>query len=502
VSANAFRIARDYWLRHAQPSDAERLTLKEFGDSSSQFGYGQLVVSIDHRIDTLKIFEQGYQQGPLPTKVKDLDPRILKQALTVDLSALRAAATNETHFQSELTTNLRFWHYFAVQTAAYGEAAKTSGDRQGNLFLALMLNSFADHYLEDFFVPGHILTPRYGLHDAVALAMHDQFNIIGTHFELDRDAVKHDLAPILDDVPPDVLTSIRARPELVEAFRKGDLGDLTLWGDSDLGRSPTEELLITLVVSRSILDILESYETGRQVNHLSSILFLGPRLRMIDTWHGSYGFAQARIPYGYHTVPPSFPSHLWFPNVLELYVGPTTLISKGQVSSRLEIGADKLVFGFPPFFPDRSRYIKSAAGTELLLYPTQLQFGMTIGLSVAYNHGEKVFGPHSRAIFAFPLIHSQVGIEGDIKRYTLHGAHAVTARSYGVRFQTGFSLLSLHLGFARDHVFLNGRLEPATAVRAAIGFSGPALKLPLIGRFERKKLERDRFDYYPKNRYD
>ncbi len=501
VSGNAFRIARAHWLRHAPLSEAESRTLDEFDNSVSQFGYGQLVVSIDHRIDPLKIFEKALQREPLPTDVSDLDPRVLKRALGVDLSALRAAASNETHFQSELTTNLRLWHYFAVQTATYGEKCNP-GERCGNLFLALMLNSFADHYLEDFFVPGHILTPRYGLHDAVALAMHDQFNIIGTAFILDREAIKRDLAPLLDDVPNDVLESIHASPELIRAFRSGDLGDLTMWGDSNLKRSPTEELLITLVVSRSILDIFESYETSEPVNHLSNIQFVNSRLRQFGKRDVSYGYAQAVLPYGYHTVPESFPSHLWFPSVVELYAGPTTLSSEGRVSSRLEFGADKLVVGVPPFWPDTHHYLDLPGEKDYLLYPSPVQFGLTLGVSFAYNGNETVYGPHSRLIIAFPMIHSQIGIEGDLKRYELHKGRSETAGSYGIRFQTGFSLLSLHLGVARDHVFADGDLRPATAIHAAIGFSGPALKLPLIGRVERRRLERDRNAYYSKNQYD
>ena len=59
--------------------------------------------------------------------------------------------------------------------------------RDGHILNALVNSALSDHFLNDFFAPGHITTPRENSHDTVALAMHDWANRAGTCSEIDAE---------------------------------------------------------------------------------------------------------------------------------------------------------------------------------------------------------------------------------------------------------------------------------------------------------------------------
>lgn len=82
-----------------------------------------------------------------------------------NFSANQAAHSNHTHFQAELVTSQHLYHRLALDAA-----------RSGKPFGALFINALSDHYLQDFFAPGHIVTFRSHMSDIYANAVHDSLN--------------------------------------------------------------------------------------------------------------------------------------------------------------------------------------------------------------------------------------------------------------------------------------------------------------------------------------
>jgi len=80
-------------------------------------------------------------------------------------AATHAAHSNHAHFQAELVTSQHLYHFLAINIS-----------RDGNPFGALFINGIADHYLNDFFAPGHIATFRSHMSDIYSNAVHDSIN--------------------------------------------------------------------------------------------------------------------------------------------------------------------------------------------------------------------------------------------------------------------------------------------------------------------------------------
>jgi hypothetical protein len=91
----------------------------------------------------------------------------------------QAAHSNHAHFQEELLVSLATYHSLAMMIAR--------NNSKRDLGRALLVNAIADHYLQDFFAPGHIVTRRSELTDTVALAMHDYRNARGALFYVNDD---------------------------------------------------------------------------------------------------------------------------------------------------------------------------------------------------------------------------------------------------------------------------------------------------------------------------
>jgi hypothetical protein len=53
------------------------------------------------------------------------------------------------------------------------------------LTLALILRAFEDHYIEDSFAPGYLLTPRTSVNNIGAKALHDQINKNGAAIKVE-----------------------------------------------------------------------------------------------------------------------------------------------------------------------------------------------------------------------------------------------------------------------------------------------------------------------------
>jgi hypothetical protein len=269
ISRNGLKLAMEYFASRGNCalSTQQAIQLADFADLHSNLEYGTLVSSVDYRLNPLQLLQKYGAQTDLASGSDDLDPQLMRLLTSGGSTFFRAATANDTHFQGELVTGLRNWHAYAVSVAAgsgsvrAGEESRDTVRVGGNLFAALLINSIGDHFLQDFFAPGHIITPRFGLHDAAALSMHNKYNTLGAWFRIDRKEFQEDLKPLLEFLALASLSHERFA-QSADELRNDDY--VPLYGDSQLKESKTQELLMILVEARSVLDILESAGTCRE----------------------------------------------------------------------------------------------------------------------------------------------------------------------------------------------------------------------------------------------
>ncbi len=486
LSNDALRLAYAHYLSLGYPADPQmEAIVKSLEPGGSHVDYGELVRLVDHMVDPLKALERkGLLEG-YPCKASDLDSDLLTRVLPESLAEFRALTVNDTHFGAELMLNLRFWHQAATAMAASGSVQALEepceAGKEGNLLTALVLNALADHFLEDFFAPGHIYTPRFGLHDAVAGAMHDQYNILGSKFLVDQERWK-ELRPLLDSLSPDLSSQLNLSEAELQELRTGGLGAIELRGDGDLGRERFQRVFILLVVARSILDVLESYAKEHQVDSFAAGIHWEPLKKVGANPATGWIHGQGKIPYGAHSTPWDYQGNIRFPTVLWLSVGNEMLTSDGEASSRGLVEIDSLAAWMSPF----------RASKDGLLRLRSWQVGASTGYSYAWNQRETADGPRAALILAYPLIHSQFLVEATYLHYENGKAHE-RGLGYGVGFQTGFSLMTLDMRVGKGYRFGDsGALQDTWAIRTGLSVAFPLLRFPLLGRIERAALERQR----------
>jgi hypothetical protein len=134
---------------------------------------------------------------------------------------------NSDHFQFSAAEHYTWLHEQAISEAAEHHPRE-----------ALWYEAFALHFLQDFFAPGHAVTPRKGTHDAISAALHDRFNDTGLQVELH-----------VQEMPSEV----------------------TFRGDG-LMRPEQREFLIR-ISAQSICDLFKAYKTSRLVRASLELCF-------------------------------------------------------------------------------------------------------------------------------------------------------------------------------------------------------------------------------------
>lgn len=147
ISERALQIAmRGETLGHCdfQPAESDPCDPKFKGGAK----FGHLTRLVDAYQDPLR-FDPGDWEG-------------IEKRLKRRLKHLWATHNNTKHFQQD-----------AVD--AYATAHKRALEAK-NLCDALWYEAIALHYLQDFFSPGHVVTPRVGSTDVVSGSLHDRYN--------------------------------------------------------------------------------------------------------------------------------------------------------------------------------------------------------------------------------------------------------------------------------------------------------------------------------------
>jgi hypothetical protein len=249
--------------------------------------YGRITECVDFFMFPEKILAYGWKLTPpaarpavppnspggVPSAAFPVWSGLLEQCQRDSLALIQASHSNHAHFQQDLLMSLRLWHFTAVALA----------QRENNYYGGLLINAMADHYLHDFFAPGHLVTPRDRLTDLPATATHDLANEMGALFRPNLSAqstpgVLRVLDFLCGNTPDPAPPKAECKPGTqieallkdprrhvridgfgaeVEALRLGH--PVLLRGDGHLaGQAETRQRSLVLAVqAASILDVLE-----------------------------------------------------------------------------------------------------------------------------------------------------------------------------------------------------------------------------------------------------
>lgn len=437
--------------------------------------YGDLVRLVDHipYPDKLLDTPRATLSDGIPTSFSQLNQYVLREGTGYMTSNLaKASSNNELHFQLAAISAMANLHRKALELG-----------QQDRVFAALATNALSDHFLHDFFAPGHITVNRDNSHDAIALGMHDTSNRSGAMFRIDQNRWANDLVPILDFMAdnhvPDrgAYALIASRDGMMAADQfmsvvaelRRDHEQIRLHGDDLLHQYPRQQLLMLLINVRSLLDVLApcAVEPCRE-NSLNEYLW-----QDYDDRDKSK-LPRAGITYGeYELVPQQLSQSS---NLIILSVGGEAPLSEFG-SSRLEITTELV----PLKFIGASDFLhKHTINRPTLDCPVFSACNIAPAFGLTYLRDERfnAFGPSLRLIKAFPKIDLQ--LSGYYQYLTYDLKQDGKKPSYGLRMDTGFSLYTAFIGIGKGYfVHVDEQLDSDTVVSFGMAFGMPLTRLGL-----------------------
>jgi hypothetical protein len=246
------------------PEVSELETLVSSGAVDAEQSFGNLVALVDQINAPESYFKSDVDTTSLPSKISDIDWKHIALLRKNPFGNLQALHLNDGHFQDKAIFRHLIWHRSAMDAA-----------RAGQLASALIFEAYADHFLEDFFAPGHIVTPRSSTGDMASLEMHDKYNRRALGFVVDEKSAAT-LLDMIKSIPDRELPIAGATLTLSEASLRA-LEDqlakglpISLKGDGTLKERGIETAFISVVVARSISDVLESMCGASATDHFES----------------------------------------------------------------------------------------------------------------------------------------------------------------------------------------------------------------------------------------
>ena len=415
---------------------------------ASRQSYGDLVALVDYINDPEGLFNADGAKAVAPGDVSAIDWRHVKAVQGDVLAKLQALHLNEGHFQNGALLRHTVWHAAALDIA------------RDHLVMALLLEAYADHFLEDFFAPGHVMTPRSSTVDMQALALHDAYNRKEVAFCVRPEAAAQILAL------SDGLARAQSVPGNGLHISDGELNELRsdlktsrvvkLEGDNTLARRGKEAAFLTLVVARSILDVLEAKcAVCERKNNFEVRNWTWP-----PVLPGAVGNAIGD--YDIQSRPGDDLSGFMRHSFGSVVVPSVSLdvFPRGNIQQiRPEVGLD---LPLATVVPRVESWVKAITS----LY----------GVSFAADQHNQIYGFHLLGLYPMKDIDSQVTLS--------YGVNYLTAAKPWIRpqtavgIETGFGLFFLHFGLGYDYF-----VDTAEHLHAGLILrSGVSLSIPLRGR--------------------
>jgi hypothetical protein len=492
--------------------------------------YGLLNECVDHFLHPEKMFAFAWRPGPeheakssetarnvLPDGApgNKLPEELIKHCTHPSwLTRAQAAHSNHLHFQQDMVISIRLYHAFAVSVS----------HTEGNPYTGLLLNAISDHFLQDYFAPGHLTAPRTRLTDLPATAMHDLANRMGAVFQPDPSTLGEVLDYLCGAREGQGTAGVCTPPKEVTAAIKGiglNADQLTqavhdirkkkplhFRGDGQLHRAAQagQRTLLLATQMRSILDVIESTpekqnadstaensDDGKWTNNLRAFLFrydLRSGRPTSDTPFGRYRFdldgevtqalKDAELPKEDSSPPRQSTTQS---SVFDI-------CSFGQCDRdlyRMRTRSPVVSLSFQRESESRgmheARNVWALEISPFGRYYTFPMLGITTGVEVAptfgylrNEHGKRSGeGPSLRLPFYVPETEIAVG---PYARWLKHTTSTQDARkwSYGLRVDAGFSTyLTFFLGYGMDYA----NDSKGGLVRTDLWTAGARIGMPL-----------------------
>ncbi len=236
-----------------------------------QASYGQIVAYADFTRSPALLLESD---GDGRTTIHSCQVlRKLNQSFL--LAGAGETLNNPHHFRGHGLAEYATWHEHALLLAEKARAS-VAPRQAGELRRAIVLNAYADHFLEDSFAPGHAVVNDVQRGHVDVLRVHDIYNAAGLDFEVNRSAADKLLALVDSRAKRERVATCfsagAAHEDLVDAAtelherglkeRVRLVGDHSLYRGSVVSpdvRNAEQALLLGLIVSLSIRDVATAF---------------------------------------------------------------------------------------------------------------------------------------------------------------------------------------------------------------------------------------------------
>ena len=497
--------------------------------------YGQITACVDYFMMPEKMIDYGWR---LPTKTLSnntattsktsgvpslqypISNELIERCDSKSLAIIQATHNNHAHFQQDLMMAMRLWHVTAIATAK----------NESNVYGGLFINSIVDHYLQDFFAPGHIATARDRLTDMPATATHDLANEMGAYFRptlspssspgalrvleylctakagsfSTENAVASDTATCN---PSPEISSLLSNGGKSIHLQAGDLAADTLHlrnnkpillrGDDHLAQKvlSKQRTLMLAVQAASILDILEGTNSFSDFHFSYDIQRAFPQAQ---TAFGRYDFGHAgsniseTLSIGKDSTPP-----LNMIDPVNKYLTPTRFTPcslRGCQENFYRLGTRSPIFSISlqreshVHQARRQRSLVSIEGsTDAWMWNAGKFSGgfldgveLTPSYGYAYYHenGFRGNGPFARFTASIPETEFSVSSYVRWLSYQQSGS-TLRRASFGLRADVGFSsYFTLFISGGTDHVMTsNGPLSKGFILGAGVQIGAPLTRL-------------------------
>jgi hypothetical protein len=360
--------------------------------------------------------------------------------------SFRAMRENEEHFGNRGLVTANTWHLAANASAA-----------SGCLPRALMLNAFADHYLEDLLAPGHVRSQRADVYDLFAMGSHDYYNKEGVLFELRS---LESLKPMIAWVPESAVLVANNGDGIVQ---QGGVDTVRFYGDKQLWKSPRQRAIIVLVISRSIAEVMQAYVThadgGNEVAAMEWQPYQRVGRRRYEAPTIVYPFGRMRRD-TVTTIRTQRRSPLLSLSVTQLnYLLDSGVTLPARVPRAIPALDATAVWAISQVHP---QYVDEDGRPRGRLQPNH---GFLIGANATASRRSLGFGPSMMALTPISLLNLQFATEFYGRYYPITEFDNPVGVGAKFLFQFGFGFV--HLGFQAGYEFVD--VSEPTIVRTNYG---------------------------------
>lgn len=475
---------------------------------SPSITYGEISLLADYMKDTYDMLHLPQSRVNLPTDARTSNLPYLRSLLHSGSGVVSlASASHEaySHFQGRAMDAFCVHHKLAIIAAA-----------EHNLWGALMLSAYANHFLQDTFASGHILTPRdANAHDLDVALLHDDFNNQGLNYVIEaprqltqvadtarafiRTTTKH--WPSQDGKPRHVLSlEDDAMDNLCARLASESRIDVFCRGDDKLTVSNLQPAVLMVYCSRAIADVLETYVSGSPVNSFPDYVWdrrsLPHGIQLIDL----------RLPYGELTCSNRAPDsriakaadRLMPENASEISYNVVTSLTK-PIYRNPGLG---ISVGFESVSGFQESHVRGLLEVEGLIIggrhditrdadqfkkPNLIgslwsrNWGLTVGYSGVLGGDDAGQGAFGRLIWPIPQLNLQISLQVGAK-YTW-GRGMDGFRDFEMlRVDWGLHVLTVFVGIGHDYHSTPGAgLDSGLAFEAGLSIALPYSKLKGLG---------------------